>query len=234
MSAPTIVLHQWFMSPFCGKVRKALIAKQLEFEIREYPGLAAAKAKRLRGGIGKLPVLDYTDAQGHSQRIHDSSAILRFLDQRHPEPPLIPKHPRDRAIAHFIEDWADESLFWFEAWFRLRDPAARTKMRDVFAQGTSPLEGFILHAVARISFHQKLRAQGLGHFDEAQITAMLYEHLDRLEDLLGDRAWLVGEHQSIADIAVAAQLHEFVRTSRVADELRRRERLWAWLERNPG
>ena len=63
MSPPTIVLHQWLISPFCAKVRKALVAKGLAFEVRDYNGLLAAKAKRL-SKAGKLPVLDYTHANG--------------------------------------------------------------------------------------------------------------------------------------------------------------------------
>jgi glutathione S-transferase len=224
---PRIVLHQWLISPYCGKVRKALVSKQLEFEVVEYPGLLAAKAKRM--GVGLLPVLDYD-----GERIHDSSTILRWLEQRHPDPPLWPDDPRDRALAELLEDWSDEALFWCEAYFRLCDPVAARKAAALLTVGRPRWETPVMEVVSKRVFERKLRAQGLGRLDEATIVAITRSHFDRIETLLRDQDWLVGGRQSIADLAIAAQLDEFVRTSRFADELRSRERLRAWLERNPG
>jgi glutathione S-transferase len=224
---PRIVLHQWLISPFCAKVRKALVAKRLDFEVVEYNGLRAAKAKRL--GVGLLPVLDYD-----GERLHDSSTIVRFLDQRHPDPPLWPDDPRERALAELLEDWSDEALFWCEAYFRLCDPVAARKTAALLTEGRPRYEAPVMQFVSERLFRRKLRAQGLGRLDEAAIVEITRSHFDRIEALLGDRDWLVGERQSIADLAIAGQLGEFVRTSRFADELRSRERLWAWLERNPG
>ena len=42
--APAIVLHQWAISPFCGKVRRILEHKGLPFEVVDYNGLRARKA----------------------------------------------------------------------------------------------------------------------------------------------------------------------------------------------
>lgn len=39
-------------------------------------------------------------------------------------------------------------------------------------------------------------------------------HLDRVEQVLSQSEWLVGENQTIADIAVVAQLGEVIRTSK--------------------
>jgi glutathione S-transferase len=224
---PRIVLHQWFISPMCGKVRKALVAKQLDFEVVEYPGLLAAKVKRM--GVGLLPVLDHD-----GERIHDSTAILRFLESRHPDPPLLPTDPRDRALVELLEDWSDEALFWCEGYFRVCDPVAMRKTAALLTEGRPRHETPVMRFMAERVFKRKVRAQGLGLLDEATIVAITRSHFDRIETLLGDRDWLVGDRQSIADLAIAAQLGEFVRTSRFADELRARQRLWAWLERNPG
>jgi glutathione S-transferase len=224
---PKIVLHQWLISPYCGKVRKALAAKQLAYEVIEYPGLLAAKAKRM--GVGLLPVLDYD-----GQRLNDSTVILRFLEQRHPDPPLWPDDPRDRALAELLEDWSDEALFWCEGYFRLCDPVALDKTATLLSEGRPGYERAIMRFAAKRVFERKARAQGLGLLDEATIVATTRAHFDRIEALLADKLWLVGERQSIADLAIAAQLDEFVRTSRFADELRGRAKLWAWLARNVG
>jgi len=224
---PKIVLHQWLISPYCAKVRKALAAKQLAYEVVEYPGLLAAKAKRM--GVGLLPVLDY-----EGERISDSTAILRFLEARHPDPPLWPDDPRDRALAEFLEDWSDEALFWCEGYFRLCDPVALRKTAALLTEGRPSYERPIMHFAARRVFERKLAAQGLGLLDEARIVEITRGHFDRIEVLLEDRDWLVGERQSIADVAIAGQIGEFVRTSRFAEELRGRAAIWNWLGRNPG
>lgn len=233
MSAPTIVLHQWLISPFCAKVRKALVAKQLAFEVRDYNGLLAIQAKRL-SKAGKLPVLDYTGADGHTQRLQDSAVIVRFLERTHPEPSLWPTEARDRHLAHLLEDWADEALFWLEAYFRLLDPVASRKSGEYLAQGRPGWERIVIQTAGKLTYKRKLNALGLARLDLSQLEAMVREHLDAVEGLLDGRAWLVGDRQSIADVAIAAQLGEFLRTSRFADEIRGRKPLLDWLERNPG
>ena len=70
---PTIVLHQWLISPFCGKVRRILEHKKLVYTTVEYNGFKARKAKDLTE-VGKLPVIDYD-----GERIQDSSDIAAFL-----------------------------------------------------------------------------------------------------------------------------------------------------------
>lgn len=233
MTPPTIVLHQWLISPFCAKVRKTLVAKQLGFEVRDYNGLLAAKAKRL-SKAGKLPVLDYTGADGHTQRLQDSAVIVRFLERAHPEPSLWPREARDRHLAHVLEDWADEALFWLEAHFRLMDPVASRKAGAYLGAGRPTWERIVIETAGKLTYKRKLDAVGLGGRGEAQLEAMVREHLHAVEGLLEGREWLLGDRQSIADIAVAAQLGEFLRTSRFASEIQASTHLHAWLERNPG
>lgn len=233
MSAPTIVLHQWLISPFCAKVRKTLVAKQLAFEVRDYNGLLAVKAKQL-SKAGKLPVLDYTDASGHTERVQDSAAIVRFLERAHPEPSLWPSDARDRHLAHLLEDWADEALFWLEAYFRLLDPVAAREAGQYLAQGRPAWERIVIQSAGKLTYKRKLDAVGLGRRDPVQLETMVREHLAAVDGLLEGREWLVGDRQSIADVAIAAQLGEFLRTSRFADEIRASANLHTWLARNPG
>jgi glutathione S-transferase len=63
------------------------------------------------------------------------------------------------------------------------------------------------------------------------VIANFTGHLDALEGRLARASWLCGEQPSIADIAVAAQLDEIVRTSRHAGLIAERKRLNAWRER---
>jgi glutathione S-transferase len=55
--------------------------------------------------LGTVPALA---ANGH--RISTNHGIARFLDERHPEPPLFPADPEQRAAVEEAERWANESL----------------------------------------------------------------------------------------------------------------------------
>jgi glutathione S-transferase len=48
---------------------------------------------------------------------------------------------------------------------------------------------------------------------------------------IAGQRWLVGAERTIADIAVGSQLAEIVRTSHLAPEIARRQRVTEWLTR---
>ncbi len=222
---PTIVLHQWEMSPFCNKVRRCLRHKGLAFEVVDYNGLMARRAATL-SRAGTLPVIDYD-----GERVADSAAIVRFLDERHPEPPLYPADPEARAMAHIWEDWAAQSLYFFEIYLRMLVPEAREQAVALITKGRPAYERAILSAVFKRRYPNKLRAQGLGRLPLAEVERQFFTHVDALDAVLGKRRWLAGDALSIADISVAAQLDETLRTSELADRIRERRHLREWLER---
>jgi glutathione S-transferase len=223
-TTPNIVLHQWAISPFCGKVRKVLELKGLSYRVVEYGGLRALKAKSV-SPAGKLPVLDYD-----GERFQESSLIARMLDHRHPDPPLFPSSPAARHLAHLLEDWADESLFWFELWARVCDPIAEAKMVELVCLDRPAYERPLVKLGLR-RYRRALHAQGLGRYSREHVLEQLLGHLEALDGRLAVDPWLAGDAPSIADIAVAAQLDEFVRTSPLASALDRFPRLVAWLAR---
>lgn len=84
---------------------------------------------------------------------------------------------------------------------------------------------------AKVDHRRWLKAQGLGRYPAAVVLSNFQRHLDALEGRLSRDSWLCGDTASTADIAVAAQLDEVVRTSRHTDEIRERPNLDAWLLR---
>ncbi len=224
---PTIVLHQWRISPFCGKVRRILALKGLDFTTVDYNGLLASKAARLTR-TGKLPVMDYD-----GRRIQDSTDIARFLDERHPDEPLYPDSPADRARAAFWEDWADESLYWFEVYLRFNVPEVLPTVTAMLCEGRSALETKAFSLVVPGMMRRKLTAQGLRRLPRERVEAMFLEHIDRLDVLLADRPWLVGDRMSIADISVVAQLDEVLRTSHLKAQVQARAAVMDLVSRVP-
>jgi glutathione S-transferase len=223
---PAIVLHQWAISPFCGKVRRVLDHKGLAYEVINYNGIKARKAAGLTG-VGKLPVLDYD-----GERVQDSSDIAVFLEKKHPDKPLFPTDPELRAQTQLWEDWADESLHWFEIHQRFMYAAAREQAMASLTEGRPALERAVFARAAKRIHIKKLEAQGLGRMPLERVEQKLLEHVDMLEALLARRRWLVGDDRTIADIAVAAQLAEILRSSHLAPQISQRAKLAEWLARN--
>jgi glutathione S-transferase len=224
---PKILLHQWEMSPFCNKVRRCLRRKGLDFEVMNYNGIKAREAAKL-SRVGTLPVLDYDE-----ERISDSVNIARFLDRKHPDSPLYPADPEELARARFWEDWAGASLYFFEIHYRMLDPEALEKALDLIGAGRPRFERSLLKFAMKSSFPKKLRAQGLGRFSSEEVDARFKEHLESLEVLLTKHEYLVAFAPTIADLSVAAQLDEIIRTSKIRDVILGHAKLREWMARLP-
>jgi glutathione S-transferase len=221
-----VVLHQWDISPYCRKVRKVLRFKGIPYQSVDYNGIRAPQAARLASS-GKLPVLDWD-----GNRIADSSMICEFLDQQVPNPPLYPADRRDAALARLLEDWADESLYYFEMHFRAAYPDAAAKATELLCAGRPAWERHVVGPIFRRSLRRRLNAHGFGGWNNAQIEGWFFARLDDVDVWLDGRQWLVGETQSIADLAVSAQLEEMLSTSTVAASMLERPSVAAWLARN--
>jgi glutathione S-transferase len=220
-----LILHQFEVSPFCGKVRRMLRFKGLDFEVEEYAGLRALSASKLSPG-GFLPVLEVDGT-----RVHDSSAIARLLDRRVPSPPLVPSAPAERARARLWEDWADEALHWFEVHFRIHEPEVVAKVAELLCAGRPAYEVALMRVAFPRTYRPRIRGQGLGRLPADEILARFEGHLDMLEDALSEGPYLVGEAPTVADFAVLAQLAEILRTSTYAPKVRERATLMAWVGR---
>ena len=99
-----ITLYQFATSPFAEKVRRALHYKGLDFEIHEVARPRVAEGDyRDVSPTGKFPAIRDGDTA-----VSDSTDIVHHLDAAHGGPSLIPSDARDAALAHAIEEWADE------------------------------------------------------------------------------------------------------------------------------
>lgn len=189
-------LHQFRHSAFCEKVRLVLAAKQLDYTVVEVvPGLGQLQLFRL-SGQRQVPVLvDGTEV------VADSTAIALHLEQRHPEPPLLPADAAQRARVLLLEDWADTTL------------AAGCRLALVQAAASDPvLRGALLPDATPGPLRQlvaglpggvgELMADAVGGGEREHLQA----NLELLLALVNAGAYLVGDRLTLADLAVAAQL----------------------------
>ena len=116
-----ITLHQYHLSPFNEKIQRMLNHKGIPFEER-YWTLGERKKVRALNPTGKLPAL-----QNGERVVCDSTDVAHYIEQNFPQKPLIPSDPRLRAQVHVLEDWADESLYFYEMHLRFTTPGNRER-----------------------------------------------------------------------------------------------------------
>ncbi|WP_333662457.1 glutathione S-transferase family protein [Acinetobacter sp.] len=206
----SVVLHQWEISPFCQKVARMLQFKGIPYQTVNYNGVLGAKVPML-SKAGKVPVLDID-----GKRIQDSTRIARYLDEAYPDLPLLyPSDPMQKAYVELWEDWADELLYFYEIHFRISDAEALDHAVAISAEGRPKHELVLMKPLLKSALTLQLKMQGTGRMAKADIEAEFIRHLERIELVLGQTGWLVGESKTLADIAVGSQLLEIVRTSKV-------------------
>lgn len=224
-----LVLHQFEVSPFCDKVRRVLHYKRRPYETREVPPTETLVRLRRLNPIGKVPVIEHAGTV-----VADSSEIVRYLDATFPDPPIFPDDLRDRALCHVIEDWADESLYFFELWLRfgVRENAQEWSRRASHSE--PPLIRRATEAALPTFMRNVLKAQGVGRKSPAAVLDDLDRHLGAIDVWLGEGEWLVGGRLSIADIAAYSQLACAGETDEGASLLARHAHVLAWMERVNG
>jgi stringent starvation protein A len=89
-----LTLYDADRCPYCARVRIALAEKGVEHEVIEIDLADRPAWIYAKNETGRVPVLE-EDAW----LLPESSVILEYLDERYPEPPLLPADPAERALA---------------------------------------------------------------------------------------------------------------------------------------
>ena len=222
-----ITLYQFSTSPFAEKVRRALNYKDVPFEIHE-----VARARVAEGDYGHVsPTGKFPSIRDGDTVVWDSTDILYHLESAYGGPSLVPTGARDAALAHAIEEWADESLYFYEMTMRLTWEHNLDAALDEFAR-TLPgvpkphLKSLIVEAATRLT-----EAQGVGRKPRDQVVRDVDRHFGALDGLLAGRRWLVGDALSIADIAVIAQINALRYAQEAEAALRATRHVLDWIAR---
>ena len=176
--------------------------------------------------IGKVPAID-----DEGRVIADSTEIARYLEDKEPSPSIYPTSPRELALCHVLEDWADESLYFYEVRMRLtfahnakRTIDALTKEEPAAVRKVAP---YLVPPVMRLQASQ----QGIGKKPEAMVVREAERHVDAVAALLDGAPFLVGGALTIADIAVFAQLDCIRGTDEGGPMIAARPLVAAWMDR---
>jgi glutathione S-transferase len=160
-----------FVSPYVRKVLACLHIKGLDYEIDPITAFFGNEEFERLSPLRRIPVLVEDDLA-----LSDSSVICAYLDERWPEPPLLPSDVKDRARARWFEEYAD------------------TRLGDVFIWGL-----FYPKFVHPLIFSEPGDAARI----EKTLAEDLPRELDYLERELPDAGFLFGETIGLGDISIA-------------------------------
>ena len=189
-------LHQFKHSPYCLKVRMALAAKKLEYRTVEITPAIGQIEIFQKTGQRKLPVLF-----DGGITIHDSSSIIRHLEEIKIHPKLIPDNPQDAARAQIIENWADTTLansikiVFLEELIKNPILVSSLLTNEISDSLEKPFFNIPLNFVSQIS--------GLINQEKKENLQL---NLNYLTTSIQEENFLIGKELSIADISVASQL----------------------------
>lgn len=214
-------------TPFAIKVQRALQYKRLAFDVCEVGWAERADLLPRISASGKLPVLEYD-----GERIEDSTEIAHFLESRHAEPPLVPADPALRARCHFLEEWADEVLYWYGIWEPARLGGFDT-ITDAYYADLPEAERRKLGERARANVEENLNRQGVGRYPNDKVMGDVCRGLDGLAALAAADGFVAGDALSLADVALFGQLHRRLAGTNLwlEGEVRARQPLVEWYER---
>ena len=142
-----MLLYEAPGSPYAQKIKIALREKSVPFEVEWPDSLGTGRTDDpfgLANPRTQVPMLVDGDT-----RVFDSTIILEYIEERWPEPPLLPRSPADRAAARMIEDVCDtqyEAVTWgygeVTAFGRASGELAET-LKAAAARQTAVLQGWL-------------------------------------------------------------------------------------------
>jgi glutathione S-transferase len=97
--------------PYCARVRIALAEKGIAYETVEIDLQDRPRWLYDLNATGRVPVLD------DGFVLPESAVIMGYLDERYPDPPLLPPTPAERARAHLqvfrFDDYLGDDYYAF-------------------------------------------------------------------------------------------------------------------------
>lgn len=156
-------------SPYVRKVCLVLEEKELPYELKQLPPHADHPDFRATSPFGKIP--GFSDGD---YLLSDSSAIIAYLEAKHPERPMLPAEPRAHGKAVWLDEFTD-TIF------------GASGLKIMFNR-------FVAPKLLKLPFSEERALEG---------EAELPQSLDYIESIVPAEGWLLDEF-SLADISVAS------------------------------
>jgi RNA polymerase-associated protein len=131
----SLVLYDAARCPYCARVRIVLAEKGIEVDVVEIDLSDRPAWLYDKNPTGRVPVLEEDE-----RPLAESAVIMEFLDERYPEPALLPPDPADRAEVRLIV-FRDHDLTDPYYAFRRGEEGAREELDTVLGRFDALLAG---------------------------------------------------------------------------------------------
>jgi len=163
--------------------------------------------------------------------------MIRWLEERHPEPPVIPADPIEAFLGALIEDYCDEWLWRPAMWWRWVPETTRRHLGRRIAREVLPDLPLPTELLARIFARRQhvawLSGDGMTPGGSAAVRDAYRVELRSLERILAGRPFLGGDRPSIVDIGFMGPMFRHFACDPDPAIVMREEapRVWAWVAR---
>lgn len=220
-----LILHQFHLSPFNEKVQRLLNYKGVPFEEKYWRIADRGKILKI-SPTGKLPALE------HDGRIVcDSTDMVHYIEGAFPSRPLVPAHPKLAGMVHILEDWADESLYFYEMQLRFCTPGNQQRNVPRLIANEPPIIRWLLTRLLPRVLRKTTASQGVGRKSQDQLLVDAERHVAAVAGLLEEDEWLLANRITLADLAVYAMLQCFRDADTAMALLSKYPKVTGWLER---
>lgn len=182
------------VSPFVVKLLAAADYKGFLYTHTEQ--VSIRELGKLSPQTGKVPIVRFD-----GETTYDSTLILRRFDLVQPSPALFSEDPKVAAQQRMLEDWSDESFYWYNQALRWcpANEARTIAQNSRFVPAV--IRPFAKPVLRRLVGGQP-KAQGLGRLPYDVLIAEMGERLDDLVQLLGSDSFFYSDRPSAADFAI--------------------------------
>ena len=147
----SLVLYNAARCPYAARARIVLAEKGIEFEVVEIDLSDRPAWLYEKNPAGRVPVLEED-----GWVLSESAVIMEFLEERYPEPPLLPADPADRAAVR-LRIFRDHDFTDPYYAFRRGEDGAREQLDEALgrfdaALGERPYLGGMDYGLADIAF----------------------------------------------------------------------------------
>ncbi|MCP5181869.1 MAG: glutathione S-transferase family protein [Pseudomonadales bacterium] len=148
----SLTVYEHPLSPYAQKVKIALTEKGVAFTATTPQAIgsgASAGAFAAASPRGEVPVLVLESGEA----LFDSTVILEYIEDRWPEPPLLPAEPLARARLRELEDVMDthfEAITWGLGEIRHFGRGGQQQGEALFARGLEQLHGWYAWLARRL------------------------------------------------------------------------------------
>jgi glutathione S-transferase len=147
-----ITLYNAARCPYAARARIVLAEKGIEFEVVEIDLSDRPAWLYEKNPAGRVPVIE----EDGGPPLPESAVIMEFLEERYPEPPLLPPDPADRAAVRLLV-FRDHDLTDPYYAFRRGEEGAREALDAALARfdamlGAQPYLGGADYGLADIAY----------------------------------------------------------------------------------